>query len=466
MFIKVLRYYAYICIDNFILFFSGEGDDGTSKEVHKYSMVENKWMRYEQTLPILMRPCVAVLSESKEFIHILGVSTEDEASVHMKTEMKRWLKKEQQLMVEDKEQIDIEEIKIDMEEMGQKLNIEKLKIITTYHKKKKKKKEIETVIEHWIRLSLLHRLGWIDIFYMIILRYILPKYFGLIKVFHGHSDCVKSVNFSPDGTKFISSSDDKTIKIWDIESGNVIQELKGHLDSVNDAQFSPDGNMIISCSCDSTIRLWDAKTGIEKKRLEGHTYSVVKAQLSPDGCTVVSGSDLTIKIWDTRSGQNLQTTEKHLDGINDIQISPDGQKIASADDYSISLWNMAGERLRILEVDIGYIKKVQFSSDSSSVLAGTTDGAIRIWDVVSGRQVKKLGGYFDRFNYVKYFPDETMIVSCSSDNTIRLWDVKFGVEIQKLEGHSDIVTAVDISLDGDVIVSSSNDKTIRLWRRL
>ena len=128
-----------------------------------------------------------------------------------------------------------------------------------------------------------------------------PQYntnFICLKTLEGHSNYVRSVAYSPDGTKIISGSEDNTIKIWDANTGECLKTLEGHSNYVNSVAFSPDGTKIISGSNDDTIKIWDANTGECLKTLEGHSDNVRSVAYSPDGTKIISGSyDNTIMIW-------------------------------------------------------------------------------------------------------------------------------------------------------------------------
>jgi len=112
---------------------------------------------------------------------------------------------------------------------------------------------------------------------------------------------VLSVAFSPDGKHIVSSSDDKTVRVWDAELGQAIGEpLQGHSDSVWSVAFSPDGKHIVSGSADNTVRVWDAESGQAiGEPLQGHSDGVWSVAFSPDGKHIVSGSsDNTVQVWD------------------------------------------------------------------------------------------------------------------------------------------------------------------------
>ena len=109
---------------------------------------------------------------------------------------------------------------------------------------------------------------------------------------------MRSVIFSPDGRRILSTSNDNTLRLWNVADGSCLLTLKGHTNWVNAAQFSPDGRYIISGSSDKTLRLWDAATGRLIYTIAAHEGNVVSVAFSPDGRHFASSSiDGTIKIW-------------------------------------------------------------------------------------------------------------------------------------------------------------------------
>ncbi|ETO07348.1 Pfs, NACHT and WD domain protein [Reticulomyxa filosa] len=465
--IKTFHAYACVCVDDIVLIFGGFGgfSIGISKDVYKYSIAKNKWMKFDCTLPIQLHECEGVLSEDNTSAYILGGCSIDEGSpIHVKTNVKQWTKehateKEKRWITEEEEKIEVEKIKAELEEMEQELDIKKLKRF----------KEVKIIVEHWNRLLCI-KLGWIDEFDIIISRYILMKYFKPVKAISAHPNRINSVKFSPNGTKVISASNDKTIQVWDIESGNKIQTLEGHLHFVNDAKFSPDGNIVVSGSEDKTIRLWDVKSGREIHKLKGHLGGVTCVQFSPDGGMIVSCSkDKTIRLWDAKSGEEREKLVIHSKRIKTVQFSPNGQSIVSSSlDTTIVTRNVkSSERKHQLIGRLLLVLSAQFSPDSQFLVGYSWDQIVRTWDLRSGKVVHKLKGHSDRIKGARYSTDGQTIISYSVDKTIRLWDIKLGLEIQKLKvAPKDYVTKLDVSPDGNAIVSSSKNGKIQLWRSL
>ena len=148
----------------------------------------------------------------------------------------------------------------------------------------------------------------------------------------GHSEAVSSLSRSPNG-RIVSGSGDKTIRIWDVETGAPIgNPLTGHTGIVESVAYSPNGQNIVSGSSDTTIRIWDAETGAPVGRpLEGHTDSVLTVAFSPNGQHIISGSvDRAIRIWDAETGVAIGTPlEGHTKYVWSVACSPNGQHIAS-----------------------------------------------------------------------------------------------------------------------------------------
>ncbi|KAL1712296.1 WD40-repeat-containing domain protein [Schizophyllum commune] len=296
---------------------------------------------------------------------------------------------------------------------------------------------------------------------------------------------VNSIAYSPDGTKIVAGLWDGTLRLWDAEMGRQVGDaIRGHTDWVLSVAFSPDGSRIASGSRDHTARLWDAKTSQQQgEALRGHTDWVQSVSFSPDGVTVVSGSyDRTLRLWNAQTGKEMGDALKgHTNWVRSVVFSHDGTCVVSgADDHTVRIWVLAtrqqlGKPLRhkdrrrrqiwTLPGSTGWVYAVAFSPDSTRIVSGGDDGAVRIWEAASGKQVgDDLRGHTNEVKSVAFSPDGKHVASGSLDGTIRVWDVQ---EVRKEGGtpvgHIGAITSVTCSSDGKYIVSGSTDKTVRLW---
>src|SRR5258706_413434 len=149
----------------------------------------------------------------------------------------------------------------------------------------------------------------------------------------GHAGSIRSMVYSPNGARVVTGSVDKTIRIWDAETGAPVGDpLEGHTGVVWSVAYSPDGQRVISGSVDTTIRIWDAETGAPVgDSLEGGTGLVWSVAYSPDGRHITSGSnDHTIRIWDAETGAPVSDPlEGHTHLVLSIAYSPGRAHIIS-----------------------------------------------------------------------------------------------------------------------------------------
>ncbi|OAQ62527.1 g-protein beta wd-40 repeats containing [Purpureocillium lilacinum] len=295
-----------------------------------------------------------------------------------------------------------------------------------------------------------------------------------VRTLKGHDSWVSSVAFSPDSALVASGSYDGTIRLWRVATGECVQTLKGHdrwtLKGhdrwVRSVAFSPDSALVASGSDDNTIRLWRVATGECVQTLKGHDDGVSSVAFSPDSALVAAGSDdQTIRLWRVTTGECVQTLEGHDDGVSSVAFSPDSTLVASGYDGTIRLWRVAtGECVQTLEGHDHGVSSVAFSPDSALVASGSDDWTIRLWRVAMGECVQTLEGHDDWVSSVAFSPDSALVASGSDDNTIRLWHVATGECVRTLKGHGSSVSSVAFSPDSTLVASGSNDWTIRLWR--
>ena len=268
-------------------------------------------------------------------------------------------------------------------------------------------------------------------------------------------------------------------------AGQRFMALRGHTGRVNSVAFSPDGSRIVSGSFDRALRIWDALAGVPiGKPLLGHKGQVLSVAVSPNGKHIVSGStDRTLRLWSLATGATLsEPLLRHEEWVTSVNFSPNGHRMASGEGTffeaqrttsiknhksNICIWDAAteaplGESLRGHEKSV---TTVVFSPDGRRIVSGSEDSSLRLWDATTGAQLgEPLRGHEKSVTGVAFSPDGNRIVSGGNDGTVRLWDAATGAPLgDPLRGHEGRVTSVAFSPDGSHIVSGGNDGTLRLW---
>ena len=217
------------------------------------------------------------------------------------------------------------------------------------------------------------------------------------RIFQGHSAAVQSVAFSADGRRIVTASDDRTARVWDLQTGGQIAALTEHTAPVRSAVFSPDGlrvvstqtpqrsgNVTIVTSNDSVALLWDALSGRVILRFEGDMVQLYDATFSPDGKRIVTASgDNTARIWDAETGKPIAVLSGHSDSVLSAAFNSRGDKIVTASaDETVRVWDAeAMTTIAVLKGHSGAVWSAVFSPDGERILTASDDTTARIWRI-------------------------------------------------------------------------------------
>lgn len=219
----------------------------------------------------------------------------------------------------------------------------------------------------------------------------------------GHKGSVISLAATADHQTLVSSSADKTIKIWNLPTGKLQKTLEGHRDYVNQVLISKDDQTLVSSGLDKTINVWHLPTGKLKRTLDcGEVRYGHRIVLSPcDRYITGGGDDGVVRVWELATGKLQQTwvprdPRRWKGTVPSFLLTTDGKTAITTtnSDYTIQVWEVpSGQLIRTMTGHTSTVISIALSSDENFLVSGSWDESVRIWDWKTGEQKQQLGGY-------------------------------------------------------------------------
>ncbi|GKY92457.1 hypothetical protein MPSEU_000216200 [Mayamaea pseudoterrestris] len=322
--------------------------------------------------------------------------------------------------------------------------------------------------------------------------------FVRLNVFGDHERAVSSVKFAPSrlcqgsSVMVASASASSSIKIWNLSQDVVLEETlddthrkaltpttqcRGHARGVNEVCWNPYAALLASASDDKTVRIWDIATGESLSELKGHENFVFC--VDQQQTMVVSGSfDETVKLWDLRTGDCVCTLPAHSEPVTSVSFNRDGTCVCTAShDGLIRLWDVAtGECLKtIFAAGNPPVCSAKFSPNGKFLLAGTLDSVIRLWPVTTTSKSQSCSKSYSSFEHIhtKYSVVSDFIpgyhgniVTGSENGSVVIYDIQSKQVRQVLKGHKDSVLAVSAHDKLSLLASGGMmaDRKVEFWK--
>jgi WD40 repeat protein len=263
------------------------------------------------------------------------------------------------------------------------------------------------------------------------------------------------IALTSDSANLICTSYNK-IFVYDTDSGEELKVLEGHTKRVTCVTISSDNKTIVSGSFDGDVMSWNLSTGELKHIFQGHKDSVKSVAISPNGVKIASGSDdNTVCIWSSASGKLLFKLEPHPHPVSSVIFTPDNDHFifgSQSYDKTIQIWKVGGwgnwdvwHHVRSIDVD-GGAASLAISPSGYEVICGSYDGYIRVYNIETKEQIRKMYGHTSRVVRVVITPDKQHLVSVSSNGTCITWILGSGGRVE---------TKTQFSRSNDIICSPS-----------
>lgn len=293
-----------------------------------------------------------------------------------------------------------------------------------------------------------------------------------------HGKAINIIAVHPNGIWIATGSDDETISLWDLSSGEVIHRFY-LTQTVQSIAISPDGKILLG-ACEQDITIWNLDTrqriGIFTKSpsYRSHDGLVQCLTFGDEGKLVFSGSsDRTIRIWKNDHRDFIQeklkrTLKGHTDTIFSITVTRDGRRMVSGSaDSNIRIWNLDGwAEAQVLNHHQGWVNTVTINSDETLIASGGSDCTLKIWNLQTGHLLSSIKAHEAAIRSVTFSSQPNLLASISNDGQIKLWTIRVDDPEVAFSQYGSLAGTGTIAFtqDGTCLINGQNDGTIMVWR--
>jgi WD40 repeat protein/serine/threonine protein kinase/tetratricopeptide (TPR) repeat protein len=295
-----------------------------------------------------------------------------------------------------------------------------------------------------------------------------------------HPGNVTAGVWSPDDTLLASGHSDGNVtismpagSISSIPAGDKLVTWRAHVKSIYHLAWSTDATRLASTSAgDFSVNIWEVAS---RKTVLGplrHSHDITSVAWAPDGQSLATGStDETVKIWDTRTGREICTLRGQGDGVSSLAWGPDSLLASGGNNGSLRIWNALHDQESRLLPGNARTTAVSWSPDGKWLASGGDDGQVRIWDPVARKEVRdpidahdpaRVTGQFGLIRSLAWSRDGALLASASLGGAVKVWEVKSGRQVFALPAERGPVWSVAWSPDGTQLAAGSQDGTIRV----
>lgn len=278
-------------------------------------------------------------------------------------------------------------------------------------------------------------------------------------------------SISADGTAF-TVYENNLIRLIDSRRGRELQVLEGHEANVHDSCWSRDGSLVATTGFDETVRVWEAATGKQRFQARPFPGYACSVAFSPDGrrLGMGSGDGGRLQILDAVTGMKIRELQTPDTSLWAMEYSSDGRFLAvnhsPADRLSPSIRIFkASDFVEVKTAIAGPCSAFAISSDGARFAYGTATGAIVLMETAAWTEWRRIPAHQGVISGLSFHPDSRHLASAGQDGAVRLWDTSTGRNVNTLAIKPQMDSKVSFSSDGETLVVGTADAVVRTYGR-
>ena len=297
----------------------------------------------------------------------------------------------------------------------------------------------------------------------------------LYKIITGHTGWVRCIDVDPSNNFFVTGSNDRVIKFWDLATGKLKLSYTGHINTIRKVVLSKRNPYLFSCGEDKKVKCWDLETNKAIRQYHGHLSGVYSLSLHPNlDVLVTGGRDCVARVWDIRSRQQILCLEGHTNTVYSVLMQEnEPQIITGSSDCTIKLWDIRnGQLLNTLTHHKKCIRDLLIPDKEYSFISAGADD-IKIWSCPEGKYIRSIKGGDGIINSIALNRDGVFVCG-GEDGKLFFWDYEKGEIFQKIKvpiqpGSMECETQIfDCKFDmtDTRLITAGCDKTIKMFKQI